>query len=494
MRKEHSPSSPPSSDPLPSSVARPTNIDNLKLHQLEHLDEEKTALWDLARSSPDHSLREFFAFVIRRRGTVFEELLLSPMTWFAFAVYGFVRLAKHGILAEEGERLVESTTPPEAFTRYLTTFTVFFTVFYTSQTYQRYNWGYDRLCDAAAGLFDCMFLARHELRRARALRFSRYLSVAYAASFAGASYEYSAEALLFPWIRRYHLLTESELQRLSDLEPDTNIGAYREVLVWASWVVEDAYRKDEINDHQRNNFNKNINRTRYALSSSWDYKSRPFPFIYVHLLYVSVFLFLGFNAHVYATTFEVSEDFTRSDVYTEVYGVVCIAILCFFVVGVYKISVAMSTPFGGDLLDLPVLEFWNWAADGARMILESQEPEPMDEKLEFSMEYHRDEFPASFGNRMGKSKAELDKRVRYMNRITASTKKLRNRLHPGAGSPSRRHRLGSVHADVENRGAPLRPVLAPANATASAAAPSSSASPSAALPPIFSSHVGSGAP
>ena len=342
MRKEHSPSSPPSSDPLPSSVAQPSSDDNLKLQTLSHLDEEKTALWDLARSSPDHSLREFFAFVIRRRGTVFEELLLSPMTWFAFAVYGFVRLAKHGILAEEGERLVESTTPPEAFTRYLTTFTVFFTVFYTSQTYQRYNWGYDRLCDAAAGLFDCMFLARHELRRARALRFSRYLSVAYAASFAGASYEYSAEALLFPWIRRYHLLTESELQRLSDLEPDTNIGAYREVLVWASWVVEDAYRKDEINDHQRNNFNKNINRTRYALSSSWDYKSRPFPFIYVHLLYVSVFLFLGFNAHVYATTFEVSEDFTRSDVYTEVYGVVCIAILCFFVVGVYKISVAMS--------------------------------------------------------------------------------------------------------------------------------------------------------
>mmetsp|Transcript_26312 Transcript_26312/g.57099 ORF Transcript_26312/g.57099 Transcript_26312/m.57099 type:complete len:468 (-) Transcript_26312:78-1481(-) len=320
---------------------------------------------------PQSDMRGHRKILAHGDGTVIPVLVKSLLFWFSAALFVLIR----GIISA-----TDKAFPDVGFdeVKAIGGFLSFFLVFFTGQSYKRFLTLYSKSMSMEGRIFDVSVLVKSSgLSTPRALRILRYMNAAHLLGYVGLSATYTEENFLRHLNCKNRLLSEDEYNRILEVNPDAGGSCYRELVAWAAREVENAVTAKEIDRWQAIALTKQILKLRGSLGALFDYADQPFPFFYVHLIYLLSVSYLPLFTYVSAVS--LGKDAHWSE---ELFSIIGVLVTCTFVVGMRALGQRLSDPYGGDVEDLSVMHYNNFTWRMSRRILNSAFPAAIDPELE----------------------------------------------------------------------------------------------------------------
>jgi hypothetical protein len=205
--------------------------------------------------------------------------------WFTICFYAFLRHLFIYVIPLSSVSLVTVNQLAP-----LGTFIVFFLVFVNGSLYNRYVRQYELAQMIPGHINRILYIIRPFFQPEATWRFYRYLNAAHCAGYVGLSGGtiYSKSNFFDVIVKKHQLLTESEFERITEIDPSlSQRGAiYRELLAWCS---------DEIGFFFLNLTNSKvpnqlctavlaeINNFESRVAGLYEFSDQPIPFIFIHL-------------------------------------------------------------------------------------------------------------------------------------------------------------------------------------------------------------------
>ena len=190
----------------------------------------------------------------------------------------------------------------------------FFVVFYTSQSYSRFNDQYNACMALEGRCMDICLLARACMRdRAAAFRLMRHVMAAHVLGYTGLHSAYTGANFFTPFNDKFALLTPAETARMADIGTDNGGGCYREVVAWAVEGVQQQHAAGLVDDRNTELLLIQILALRSKLGTLFDYADQPIPFPLIHLMYLVSILYLPLFAYAVAHTLQTASPTSLAD-------------------------------------------------------------------------------------------------------------------------------------------------------------------------------------
>jgi predicted membrane chloride channel (bestrophin family) len=341
-------------------------------------------------------------------GTVIPAVIRSGEFWFSLFVYVVIRLCIVYGVTTSVDISIDSKTVGT-----IGGFISFMLVFYNNQVYSRYAAQYDNSMKMEGKILNLTYFARDNLQtfklsssssstssttnptntptpaeeKATAMvwQFVRYLNGAHILGYVGLSDTYERDNLFEPFNKKFKMFTVSELQRLeyTNSIDDSSGACYREVLGWASSLLQEAHRSGQLVAVVYNNMMNELLALRGHINTLYEYDDQPIPFVYVHLIYFLIIFYLPLFSFFVATSFDAGHAWSNCP------GFVVVFLNSLFTVGLLEIGRFMSEPYGSDNCDLSVIHYLKSTWLNCRKILAAKRFDVSTLALEQEMEEHR---------------------------------------------------------------------------------------------------------
>lgn len=208
----------------------------------------------------------------------------------------------------------------------------------------------------------------------------RYVNIVHIAGYCGLSPVYNNENLFTPFLNLYGLVDEEdEMLKITRLNVDMGGRVYNEVMNWTFQVVGEAYEAGLIELMREKSIQAKLIEFREAIKSLYDYDFQVMPFVYTHLVSLTMTVFLiceSIKKGVLFTPIIKDDDGTILSPGADYWfglifpalSLITTAIVC---VGLVEIGSRLSNPYGTDCEDLAVFHFINYSAATSRQVIDS---------------------------------------------------------------------------------------------------------------------------
>ena len=325
--------------------------------------------------------------------TVLPRMVAQPLVWLTFATYGVVAsLARSGVHAPDFDSNVSLNQ-----VGVLVTFKV---VFFVGYCYNRHYAQYESAMNIKNCIFDCLCIATSYLEQPPPApevneelfterdgpvwdvpgqtppvpledelplrRLWRYLNLAHVTGYCGLTPafnnlfdEFAARQGLLPY--------EPERERLVAVNIDHGTAAYHECTVWAMRVLAELHTCGAVTDHTAQEMRKQVLKMRRAISSLYAFQFQVIPFIYTHMISLTVGLYLQCYAATRALLFTPDSDYA----FGIVFPLLIVMMITLATIGLVEVGATMSNPFGVDAEDFAVFTFLLTTVQQSRKIVET---------------------------------------------------------------------------------------------------------------------------
>ena len=402
-------------DALSSRGSKVTGIE----YEIAELNEADAARAEVRNQSKEEGIK----LLLHWQNTIFCYVVYDFQIYMSLAVYFItVHYLQNGsIIVSKG-----GGTPIKVITC-LTSMMVFLLVFYLNESYRRYN--AQHLCQCklrtkinAISLLICSKSSKGETGKLKSGQIMRYLNAAQVIGYTSVTESYTEENFCWVVIRHYNLLTENEIQCLSNVAIDHSSmavkysrkysaiskssksskaersitkayiqgAAFRKVLVWVADNVIDMLANKELDDKDRGFVLGSISSLSDVMNELFDYQYLNVPFCYANVLAWFIFFYSPLFAFAVATT-TVSQSGTKTitfisydtDVY---YGMFIIIFSNTFINGLYLLARMLQDPFGKDSVDLSVNDYVNLCINASNIMVNDMGTSPtFDMQTELSL-------------------------------------------------------------------------------------------------------------
>eukprot|EP01040_Poterioochromonas_malhamensis_P010419 gene10419-11335_t len=375
---------------------------------------------DLTRKELNKEVRIFHQTSMLRifMGTILPHLLTSRQTWLINCQYIIIRVLLRYEIINLGPDLPGIST---TILSIIGGFLSFFLVFFVSQAYTRFMTQYDISMRIKGRIVNLSLFARKVLPPAEALRLTRYANATHVLGYVGLSDAYTSKNLFEPLNNKYHLLTESEVERLNVIGLKSGSSCTVEVIVWMFEMIYSHFDESnavtskrqqtgeeaaegEGNDKARpmdmitlQMMTNEVLLVRGGFADLFHCSDQSIPFSYMHLLVVVTGAYLILMTYAIATYFAVSDS-----VFPDLLGAFIVALNSVFVIGLRVIGRHMIDPYGGDVQDLAVPSFLEATIKISRQIMSGNKPAPASLMRERYLDSLRPPLAKGFGQRTSK--------------------------------------------------------------------------------------------
>ena len=401
-------------DSLSSRGSKVTGIE----YEIAELNEADAARAEVRNQSKEEGIK----LLLHWQNTIFCYVVYDFQIYMSLAVYFItVHYLQNGsIIVSKG-----GGTPIKVITC-LTSMMTFLLVFYLNESYRRYNAQY--ICQIklstrinAIAIYICSKSSKGETGKLKAGQIMRYLNAAQVIGYTSVTASYTEDNFCWPMIRKHHLLTENEVQYLSQLAIDhdstkfvptrmnsnsskssksakisasshQNAGyiqgaAFRKVLMWVtdSFIEMIASKDFEERDRSYLTILNNV------MNELFGYQDLNVPFCYANVLEVFILMYSPLFAFAVATT---TVDQTGAKIVsynTDVfYGMFIVIFSNVFINGLYILSRMLQDPFGKDSVDLSVHDYVELCINSCNaMVKDMGTAPPFDKDIELQLKYRR---------------------------------------------------------------------------------------------------------
>lgn len=304
--------------------------------------------------------------------TVLRQAVITFDFWMVIVLYGLIRwyMILYNLTAFSSIGVVSA----------IATFINFLLVFFNSKVNERANMFNDNASELKGRVFEISLLAGSSLSEANALRLFRYINVAHALVYMGASPNiYGYENLLKPLNQAYQLLDTEELQRLEliGFEGQYAIG---EVLVWMITLIKQEQSSQKINESVAGVFLNQFLQFRKSYGGIFKLEEGPIPFIYLQFLYISTVIYLPLFSICSAISFPGSLLWYHEFLITTV-----VILNAFFIIGIRHVAQVLEEPLGTDDEDFPVKVFVESAIQKSWIVLQARQIPSVDQAYELQL-------------------------------------------------------------------------------------------------------------
>lgn len=339
--------------------------------------------------------------VLAFSGTILPKLLRASLAYITISVYVLVR-----VLYSQFQFTTHISLPQLAA---LTTFVSFLLVFVNSTLFQRFFAVYTQAMTIQERIFDLVTMAQSFMTLSPEMgwRLLRYVNAAHVLGYVGlhGGKVYGRENFLEALIAKHHLLTDEEVERIEDIDVTLGGAAYREVLTWATEEIKEYLTLHKPVLPATDNYRIMItvvSAIRAAINALYEYADQPIPFIYMHLINLTVYLYLPLFAYCVATA--IPQESGSDELLCALILVTTVVII----VGIRLVGDAILDPFGPEVEDLTVLRYVTFTLTASRRIYLASNPTKkkkttLDEEL--CMEAMRPDVGAAWANRGGDGSA-----------------------------------------------------------------------------------------
>jgi hypothetical protein len=224
-------------------------------------------------------------------------------------------------------------------------------------------------------IFDVATVAATVLPRERATRLVRYMNASHVAGYVGLSDTYEYINFFKPLNASLKLLTDSELERMNQIDLDSGGSGHRELLVWCMNEIKLAHEAGELTDPELiNTLRHEILKLRAAMGKLFDAKDLPIPFFYVHFICFLTMMYMPLFA--FTSAMKAGSGETKHWLADVIAGLV-VFLQAIFVDGLRILGQKMSDPYGDDLEDLSVIFFIEFTWTNSNRILSAVYPNPV---------------------------------------------------------------------------------------------------------------------
>lgn len=159
---------------------------------------------------------------------------------------------------------------------------------------------------------------------------------------------------------------------------DSGGAVHLELVTWALMDIQKALTNGLIDNIQTNQMRENVIEFRRAFSDLTNFADQPISFFYVHFIVLLSSLYLPLFAVSAAYNAGADKVYWSADLI----GGLIVWLQAIFVIGLRIIGLVMQDPFGCDVEDLSVIHYVNFTWKSSNRILEANNPEPLDIRVE----------------------------------------------------------------------------------------------------------------
>ena len=379
------------------------NSNKLTFNQLKRAEKHRRELLQRSKMfSREHLYLQIW-------GTVIPAVIKSGEFWFSLFIFIIIR-----IFIIHNVTTIQEISIDSKLVASIGGFISFMLVFYNNQVYGRYAAQYDNSMKIESKIINLTYFARDNLQMiakcqmtsttpitptsstniptpfdskgvAMVWQFVRYLNGAHILGYVGLSDTYEYDNLFKPFNKQYNIFTSNELQRLYDMNSiDESHGVcYREVLGWATSILQEAHRSGQLVAVVYNNMMNELLQLRGHISTLYEYEDQPIPFVYVHLIYFLVLFYLPLFSFFVATSFDGLHKYGNFP------GFLVVFLNSLFTIGLLEIGRFMSEPYGSDHCDLSVMFYLSSTWRNCRKILSSKRFDLTSYEIELNLEQAR---------------------------------------------------------------------------------------------------------
>ena len=301
------------------------------------------------------------------RGTIIPRLMHSSLAWLTICIYALIRALYSTFKFDSHISLTQLTA--------LTTFVSFLLVFVNTTLFQRFFAVYTQAMTVQERIFDIMTMGQSFLSLSPEIgwRLLRYVNAAHILAYVGlhGGKVYDKDNFLTEMVKKHQLLTEDEIARIDEIDVTLGGAAYREVLTWATEEIKEYLTLHRPNLPATDNYRVMItiiSAIRSSITALYEYADQPIPFIYIHMVNLTVVLYLPLFACCVATAIPQA---SASD---EVLGALIVLTTVVIIVGIRLVGDAILDPFGPEIEDLSVLRNVTFTLTASRRIYLANNP------------------------------------------------------------------------------------------------------------------------
>jgi predicted membrane chloride channel (bestrophin family) len=266
------------------------------------------------------------------------------------------------------------------------TFVSFLLVFFFTQSYSRFWLQYEAAMGCKGRIFDAILLARTCMDLSSSMKLFRYMNAAHLLGYVGMGESYTATNFFFPINDIYHLLSESEVERIKAIGFKGG-SAHREVIAWAVKVIKQQNLSRGISDHDSTTLMGEVFAFRARMAALYDFSEQPIPFSYIHFIKLIIFIYLPLFGFGVALNFSAD----KSGYWTEsVFGFLLVLFFSMALIGTRELAQRLQDPLGHDMEDLSVLHYVTFNIEQSRRILLAEDSHALNDSAEIALSERRE--------------------------------------------------------------------------------------------------------
>ena len=284
----------------------------------------------------------------------------------------------------------------------LTSMMTFLLVFYLNESYRRYNAQY--ICQIklstrinAIAIYICSKSSKGETGKLKAGQIMRYLNAAQVIGYTSVTASYTEDNFCWPMIRKHHLLTENEIQYLSQLAIDHDSTKFVPTRMNSNSSKSAKSAKISASSHQNAGYIQGaafrkvlmwVTDSFIEMIASKDFEERDRSYV---MRYLTILNDVMNELFAVATT-TVDQNGAKIVSYnTDVfYGMFIVIFSNVFINGLYILSRMLQDPFGKDSVDLSVHDYVELCINSCNaMVKDMGTAPPFDKDIELQLKYRR---------------------------------------------------------------------------------------------------------